>query len=187
MARYRLKYCLKGPLSPKQPTNHPTEQMDLILCFRGIRNIIKTLLQDNLYIHKGIKWNLILKVEMVKKSGDGRLQYNMAFFRSSMSILLWKGHIAHELNQAFQKLYNSFEEYNNKGSGWRIHRIYQMEVTVAAYKPLSGSSYIPLPKKLGACCSGIVNIKIMTISALGGVFLPAYIVLRGIQTDYLLI
>ena len=24
-ARYRLKYCLKGPLSPKQPTNQPTE------------------------------------------------------------------------------------------------------------------------------------------------------------------
>ena len=22
-ARYRLKYCLKGPLDPKQPTNHP--------------------------------------------------------------------------------------------------------------------------------------------------------------------
>ena len=23
-ARYRLKYCLKGPLNPKQPTNHRT-------------------------------------------------------------------------------------------------------------------------------------------------------------------
>ena len=23
-SRYRLKYCLKGPLSPKQPTNQPT-------------------------------------------------------------------------------------------------------------------------------------------------------------------
>ena len=23
-ARYRLKYCLKGPLIPKQPTNQPT-------------------------------------------------------------------------------------------------------------------------------------------------------------------
>ena len=23
--RYRLKYCLKGPLSPKQPTNQPTD------------------------------------------------------------------------------------------------------------------------------------------------------------------
>ena len=26
-ARYRLKYCLKGPLNPKQPTNQPTEKM----------------------------------------------------------------------------------------------------------------------------------------------------------------
>ena len=25
-ARYRLKYCLKGPLSPKQPTNQPTAE-----------------------------------------------------------------------------------------------------------------------------------------------------------------
>ena len=24
MARYRLKYCLKGPLNPNQPTNQPT-------------------------------------------------------------------------------------------------------------------------------------------------------------------
>ena len=24
-ARYRLKYCLKGPLNPKQPTNQPLE------------------------------------------------------------------------------------------------------------------------------------------------------------------
>ena len=22
LSRYRLKYCLKGPLNPKQPTNH---------------------------------------------------------------------------------------------------------------------------------------------------------------------
>ena len=26
-ARYRLKYCLKGPLNPKQPTNQPTNQL----------------------------------------------------------------------------------------------------------------------------------------------------------------
>ena len=25
-ARYRLKYCLKGPLSPNQPTNQPTRK-----------------------------------------------------------------------------------------------------------------------------------------------------------------
>ena len=30
-ARYRLKYCLKGPLNPKQPTNQPTNQIRKIL------------------------------------------------------------------------------------------------------------------------------------------------------------
>ena len=25
-ARYRLRYCLKGPLNPKQPTNQPTNR-----------------------------------------------------------------------------------------------------------------------------------------------------------------
>ena len=28
-ARYRLKYCLKGPLNPKQPTNQPTTVSEL--------------------------------------------------------------------------------------------------------------------------------------------------------------
>ena len=28
-ARYRLKYCLKGPLNPKQPTNQPTCRINL--------------------------------------------------------------------------------------------------------------------------------------------------------------
>ena len=28
-ARYRLKYCLKGPLNPKQPTNQPFIKMTL--------------------------------------------------------------------------------------------------------------------------------------------------------------
>ena len=29
-ARYRLKYCLKGPLNPKQPTNQPIMTMIII-------------------------------------------------------------------------------------------------------------------------------------------------------------
>ena len=40
-ARYRLKYCLKGPLNPKQPTNqHPIEVWLFIECFPEHRRII---------------------------------------------------------------------------------------------------------------------------------------------------
>ena len=27
-ARYRVKYCLKGPINPKQPTNQPTNSSE---------------------------------------------------------------------------------------------------------------------------------------------------------------
>ena len=37
-ARYRLKYCLKGPLNPKQPTNQPTFIVSLSI--KVGRNII---------------------------------------------------------------------------------------------------------------------------------------------------
>ena len=33
-ARYRLKYCLKGPLNPKQPTNQPTPNYLHLLYYR---------------------------------------------------------------------------------------------------------------------------------------------------------
>ena len=30
-ARYKLKYCLKGPLNPKQPTSQPTAILQIVL------------------------------------------------------------------------------------------------------------------------------------------------------------
>ena len=33
-ARYRLKYCLKGPLNPKQPTNHALGETERAKGFR---------------------------------------------------------------------------------------------------------------------------------------------------------
>ena len=40
-ARYRQKYCLKGPLSPKQPTNKGSNPTNRLI-------ILKTLLQNHL-------------------------------------------------------------------------------------------------------------------------------------------
>ena len=38
-ARYRLKYCLKGPLNPKQPTNQPTKSGNSM--FLQLKKILK--------------------------------------------------------------------------------------------------------------------------------------------------
>ena len=42
-ARYRLKYCLKGPLSPKQPTNQPDFKMRTVIIWHWfIKNLVGT-------------------------------------------------------------------------------------------------------------------------------------------------
>ena len=45
-ARYRLKYYLKGPLNPKQPTNQPTKNTAYI--FLTFRNHVKIFLSQNI-------------------------------------------------------------------------------------------------------------------------------------------
>ena len=45
-ARYRLKYCLKGPLSPKQPTNQHHIFL-LLFFFFGLRPVGQTFLYPN--------------------------------------------------------------------------------------------------------------------------------------------
>ena len=35
-ARYRLKYCLKGPLNPKQPTNQPISRLPFLEWLGGL-------------------------------------------------------------------------------------------------------------------------------------------------------
>ena len=41
-ARYRMKYCFKGPLNPKQPTNQPS--LDVTTLLKGIFSIWEKLL-----------------------------------------------------------------------------------------------------------------------------------------------
>ena len=56
-ARYRLKYCLKGPLNPKQPTNQPNlyiYQRYFALIRMSKNNIFKPFCKTEPYIMEGL-------------------------------------------------------------------------------------------------------------------------------------
>ena len=40
------------------------------------------------------------------------------------------------------------EEFEIKGSQWKLNRILKMELRINKYNPLRGASYIPVPKVL---------------------------------------
>ena len=58
----------------------------------------------------------------------------------------------------------------NEGSGWIIDKVEGLNINTANYEPLSGSSYISLPKELNNSMKGLVLIsKIKTLNVLSGV------------------
>ena len=59
--RYRLKYCLKGPLNPKQPTNNLffTIAGDVCVCWGGGRFPHFKVISLNVFISKYVCFNKI--------------------------------------------------------------------------------------------------------------------------------
>ena len=55
-----------------------------------------------------------------------------------------------QLREANQKVKSSLAIYQKEGSGWVLNVILHMDLNMAAYTSLKGSSYIPLPKKLSS-------------------------------------
>ncbi|XP_068711268.1 uncharacterized protein [Montipora foliosa] len=56
--------------------------------------------------------------------------------------------INEQLGEANQKILSAFSTYQKEGSGWTLSEILHLDLNVAQNKPLKGSSYLPLPKKL---------------------------------------
>ena len=53
---------------------------------------------------------------------------------------------------------DSLAIYQKEGSGWNLDAILHLDLNMAKYTPLKGSSYIPLPKKLKTQ-KAIINVE----------------------------
>ena len=61
-------------------------------------------------------------------------------------------------NESSAKIHTSMEKFTNTASGLEIDHCIRLYLNVAKYKPLKGSSYIPLPDAL-ANKKAIINLK----------------------------
>ncbi|VDI77645.1 Hypothetical predicted protein [Mytilus galloprovincialis] len=107
---------------------------------------------------RDVKWYLNVRVDMVRNIEDGTKEKTTPHFRSKTYTSLENDDNDHNLNEAFQKMNGSLEEFIHKGSNWIINKVLGLEVNTVKYSPISGSSYMKLPSKLYAFHS-ITNIK----------------------------
>ena len=69
-----------------------------------------------------------------------------AYFNSAIEII----YKSTDLNEVYErmrtKILESFSTYLKNGSGWVLKKVVKLDITLSKFKPLRGSSHIPLPK-----------------------------------------
>ena len=93
-----------------------------------------------------IKYNIKLEATYIKPNTD--LKENRAFKIRARSIF-HVDDINEILELDFHKLLKEKEEMALKGSGFSLDSIDGILLNINLYRPLGGSSYIPLPKFIG--------------------------------------
>ena len=125
---------------------------------RGKSKPILNHLLKELEIKKGLKWFISVKARFVKLKVDGEDLFSEPHFCSLCTTTVKAHDMEKQLQEACSKILDSLAIYQKKGSGWILDEILHLDLNLAKYTPLKGSSYIPLPKKLKNK-KPIINIK----------------------------
>ena len=110
---------------------------------------------DLLRERRGFKYFLTARVTL-KKRQDNNFIINRPYFNSKTKAVINDRYF---IEDSFEELINKIDQWTSEGSAWIIDRVETFYINIANYEPLSGSSYIPLPKELNNSMKGLINIK----------------------------
>ena len=81
-------------------------------------------------------------------SGDTFTSYDQdeAYFHSITYDNLEKTDVKEIITKMIEEIMQKIYEYNIKGSDWYFREVKRLEIHTVDYKPMRGSSYIPLPE-----------------------------------------
>ena len=108
------------------------------------KELNKDFLIGELNKNYGIKINIRFNITFMKEIE----KVNVSFFKSNAREIINKNDIETVLSDAGNELINRISKWISEGSGWVIKSVDKHERDISKYKPLRGSSYLPLPEKL---------------------------------------
>ena len=119
------------------------------------RTSINELFSGLLREKRGFKYFLSIKITLKKRINDG-FEIRTPNFTSKIKTVI---NGRYYLGELLKELINGIDQSTREGPGWIIDRVENFYINTANYEPLSGSSYIPLPKELNNSMKGLINIK----------------------------
>ena len=109
-----------------------------------------TQIKEFLRNHRNIKVRMILVCIMQKdESVDGGKKFinigSKVYFNTEISINLESTDVKVILSQTIKEILEKISVFQMNGSGWYFEEVSSLEIRIVDYKPIKGSSFIPLP------------------------------------------
>ena len=114
----------------------------LFLAKKSSNNLFKNLLREK----RGFKYNLGTAVTL-KRWNNATNSYDIETIHIKTKAITVINQ-RFNLNSAYEELKHRLDIWTGLGSGWIIDKIEDINIDIANYDPLSGSSYISLPPEL---------------------------------------
>ena len=108
------------------------------------KELTKGFLIGELNKKHGIEINIRLNITFMKQIE----KVNNGFFKSNARDIIDDNDIETVISEAGNELVNRMSEWISEGSGWVIKSVDKHEIDISKYKPVRGSSYLPLPEKI---------------------------------------
>ena len=140
------------------PVGHP-QGADHRTFLESVEPKIHEKLEEELRVLRGgLKFQLALKVELVKITTDGSEEFMEPVLRHKQEAVIQENEITAALEETFPRLQVTLEKLTQRGSGWVVVQVRNLWLDIARYQPLRGGSYIKLPNKLQDK-KAVVNVK----------------------------
>jgi hypothetical protein len=139
----------------KQYTIDGMEGIDAVSFLNSVQPQVINLISKN----PSTKINLVLTCTMERvdmKSGE--VTTAEVPFVSKTEVVLAGTDVSNLYKNARDKILETLSNFQMRGSNWRFKDVVKLEINTAIYRPLKGSSYIPLPSVL-ANKKAIINMK----------------------------
>ena len=120
----------------------------------GARENMTRVLRDN----QRTKVKLIFKCIMESSISPEEMVVKPADFHSRIEVNLDGTDEKNLYDTMTERILENMAAFQNEGSPWKLRSIIQLELHTVRYNPLTGETWIPLPKEL-ADKNAIINMK----------------------------
>ena len=122
---------------------------DILGALKKYKELIKRSILFYLKENQPIKFYITLKTHLSRMDNKTNEKHNeVVYFHGKTRTILSPMEFEKLYNDTKEKIWNNFDCWMKNGSGYRIERVENIQLTIAKYNPIFGTSYLKTPKSI---------------------------------------